>query len=121
MEGTSTWLQQYYNTLSGGFERLYESGAHSDTTIMVGAKTFHCHRVILCAISPYFDAMFSSGMKESVSGVVKIEGTESNVFEAILEYIYKGSDTVTDENAESILKAACLLQMECLQVKAITA
>ena len=56
---------------------------------MVGDRTFHCHRVVLCAISPYFDAMFSSGMKESVSGVVKIEGTESSVFEAILEYIYK--------------------------------
>ncbi|KAK3753419.1 hypothetical protein RRG08_056312 [Elysia crispata] len=115
MEGASSWLQQYYNAMSCGMERLYTSGAHSDTTIMVGDRTFHCHRVILCAISPYFDAMFSSGMKESVSGVVKIEGTDAAVFEAILNYIYKGADTVNEANAEAILKAACLLQMECLQ------
>lgn len=115
MEGATSWRQQYYNAMSCGMERLYTSGAHSDTTIIVGEKTFKCHRVILCAISPYFDAMFSSGMKESLSGVVRIEGTESCVFEAILEYIYKGTDTVTEEKAEAILKAACLLQMECLQ------
>lgn len=101
--------------MSRGMEKLYLTGAHSDTTIIVKERTFQCHRVILCAISPYFDAMFSSGMRESVSGVVKIEGTESSIFEAILDYIYKGSDAVTDENAEAILKAACLLQMECLQ------
>ncbi|KAI8781548.1 kelch-like protein 24 [Biomphalaria glabrata] len=115
MEGASSWLQQYYHAMSSGMERLYTSGAHTDTTIIVEEKTFQCHRVILCAISPYFDAMFSSGMKESVSGVVKIEGTDSSVFESILDYIYKGSDSVNEDNAEAILKAACLLQMECLQ------
>ncbi|KAL8599588.1 hypothetical protein ACOMHN_065197 [Nucella lapillus] len=115
MEATASWRHQYLDSLSNGLERLLSSEKFSDTTIMAGSYTFKCHKAILSAISPYFEAMYSSGMKESVTGMVKIEGIDYNVFKDILSYIYTGMDIVKEANAEEVLKGAAVLQMECLQ------
>nr|KAG5702248.1 hypothetical protein BaRGS_030603 [Batillaria attramentaria] len=115
MELAVTWRQQYLDALSSGLERLLSTSSFSDTTIIAGAYTFKCHKAILSAISPYFEAMFSSGMKESVTGVVKIEGIDYNVFKDIVSWIYCGFDIVKDSNAEEVLKGAAVLQIECLQ------
>lgn len=37
----------------------------SDIQFVVQGQTFYAHKVILCARSPYFRALFLSGMKES--------------------------------------------------------
>ncbi|KAL8588071.1 hypothetical protein ACOMHN_067317 [Nucella lapillus] len=101
--GTGTsWRQQYLDSLSSGLAHLLKSSKFHDITITAGAHTFKCHRVILSCISPYFEAMFSSGMKESVTGEVKIEGIEGDIFRAILFYIYSGIDIVKTENAEEV-------------------
>ncbi|KAK7101410.1 hypothetical protein V1264_019796 [Littorina saxatilis] len=115
MEATVSWKRQYLDSLSSGLERLLNNEKFSDTTIMAGTYTFKCHKAILSSISPYFEAMFSSGMKESVTGLVKIEGIDYNVFKDILSYIYCGYDIVKEANAEEVLKGAAVLQIECLQ------
>ncbi|KAI8781549.1 kelch protein 24 [Biomphalaria glabrata] len=117
MGDSSYWLQKYYRVLSSKVERIYTSSLHTDMTIAIEEKKYECHRAILCAFSSYFEAMFASGMKESISGIVKIEGTDSSLFESILDYIYKGSNVVNEENAEDMLAAATFLQMECLRTR----
>ncbi|ESP04945.1 hypothetical protein LOTGIDRAFT_109572 [Lottia gigantea] len=102
------------NTLSSGLERLMSSHAHSDTTIDVEGRSFKCHRAILAAMSPYFDAMFSSGMRESITGDVSIHGISADIFGSIVNYIYSGYDIVNEENALQVLHASALLQIECL-------
>ncbi|XP_067683137.1 kelch-like protein 24 [Haliotis asinina] len=115
MHAATSWRQQYFDTLTLGLGRLLSDEKHADVEVIIDKKSFKCHKAILIAMSPYFDAMFSSGMRESVSGVVKMEGIESDVFSSILMYIYQGYDVVQEGNAENMLKAASILQMEILQ------
>ncbi|XP_076447747.1 kelch-like protein 24 [Babylonia areolata] len=115
MDTGVSWRHQYLDSLSSGLEHLLNNEKFSDITITAGEHVFKCHRVILSCVSPYFEAMFSSGMKESVTGEVKIEGINSEVFKDILAYIYSGIDIVREDNAEEVLKGAAVLQMDCLQ------
>ena len=46
--------------------KLWSTGVHSDVKIHVKDKTFNCHKAVLVASSSYFEAMFSSGMREAV-------------------------------------------------------
>jgi hypothetical protein len=47
------------------------------------------HRVILAARSPFFKAMFNSGVSESVTEEVKVKDVESKVMKELLTFIYK--------------------------------
>lgn len=102
------------NHLSDGLEKLWVTGAHSDIKIMVESKVFNCHKAVLFATSPYFDAMFSSGMRESVSGEIIFKEMEADTFQWVMEYIYTGKEVVTQENVIKLLKASSLLQIKTL-------
>lgn len=102
------------NHLSEGLEKLWITGAHSDIKITVENRVFRCHKAVLFATSPYFDAMFSSGMRESVSGEIVFKEMEAETFELVMEYIYTGKEVVTQENVIKLLKASSLLQIRSL-------
>jgi hypothetical protein len=75
-----TPYEVYSKGLLEGIQRLWNTGDHSDVTILVGEKTFKCHKFILAAVSTYFDAMFCSGMRESVSGEVTFPEMDPDLF-----------------------------------------
>lgn len=77
----STWNKQ----IGGAVRQLL-----TDVELLVGDTTFSAHRSILSARSPVFAAMFSSGMKESQTGSVRIEDVDPDVFKDFLNYLYKG-------------------------------
>ena len=43
---------------------LFSNGDHSDVELICGKKTFACHKSILAARSPVFEAMFLVDMEE---------------------------------------------------------
>jgi len=49
--------------LTGGLKRMLTQSKHSDIIIECENKTFNCHKVILAAISPYFETMFDVGLE----------------------------------------------------------
>ena len=49
-----------------------------------------CHRVVLEAASPYFTAMFSSGLEESTSAKVQMT-IDPDVLFNVVDYVY-GAD-----------------------------
>lgn len=115
MTSTATSTSQpRLHHLSEGLEKLWVTGAHSDIKITVENRQFNCHKAVLFATSPYFDAMFSSGMRESVSGEITFKEMEANTFELVMEYIYTGKEVVTQENVIKLLKASSLLQIKSL-------
>ncbi|ESO92835.1 hypothetical protein LOTGIDRAFT_190348 [Lottia gigantea] len=110
----SNWHQKYLETISEGVKYLWNSGHFSDTTIVVQNKRFRCHRAVLSAMSPHFDATYSTGMRDNPDGVLTLLNIDVTTFDSILTFIYTGRDVVCDENAESLLRAATTLQVKGL-------
>lgn len=52
----------------------------TDVILEVQHELFHAHKLVLSAASPYFKAMFTSGLKESVMSRVKLEGVSYACF-----------------------------------------
>jgi len=90
-------------TLSSDFLRLFESGQNTDVTFKFdsdGAQV-RAHRTILAARSVYFERMFSSGMEESRSGVVRIADCDAAAFRIMLQFIY--SDRTPSDPETSVV------------------
>ena len=108
--------QIYLDSLSEGMERLWTSGAQTDVTIEVGNKQFSCHKTLLSAMSSYFDAMFSSGMRESISGHVTFPEMDPELFEIVIRFLYTGKADITTDNAIELLHIASVLQIKSFQL-----
>lgn len=94
---------------------LYEEQRFTDITIMVENQSFPCHRIILSAASRYFDAMFSSNMKESEMDEIYLHDIKANTFKDVLAFVYCNKDIITQETAEDIIRTASMLQIDSLQ------
>jgi hypothetical protein len=109
------WNDAFLTSLVGGLEVLRNDQLYTDVTIHVENKTFECHKAVLCSLSPYFNGMFASDMRESRDGAVTLPFLDSKTFETLLDFFYGGKDIATADNAEDILRAANLMQIGCLQ------
>lgn len=104
---TKDLLDVEYPKLNDDFELLLKNESLSDITIVVKAKEFKAHEVILMARSPVFATMLACDMLEKKTNKVKIEDMEPEIFEALLIFIYSGKQTLIDpEKMCNLLKAA---------------
>ncbi|KAM3831748.1 kelch-like protein 2 isoform 2-T2 [Vipera latastei] len=83
-----------------------------DVTIVAEDMEIATHRVVLAACSPYFHAMFTGEMSESQAKEVRIKEVDGWTLKMLIEYIYTGEITVTEENVQVLLPAASLLQLQ---------
>ncbi|XP_041363937.1 kelch-like protein 24 [Gigantopelta aegis] len=102
--------------LRTGLRRFYDDRRYTDTEIIVDNTSFFCHRVIMAAVSPYFDAMYSSGMKESQDGIVMLQEVDRETFKAVIDFIYFDKKILTTENVQVLLHASVMLQIRSLQL-----
>lgn len=105
------------NHLSAGLLDLLESKRHVDTTVHISGHSYQCHRVILCAMSRYFDAMFSSGMLECNAGEVFLHNAQPETFDSMLHFMYGKNIELTADNVSDILEMSSVYQMPSLQHK----
>ena len=103
--------------LIGGLRKMFKTQRFTDIIINVENQSFRGHRVILSSVSAYFDAMFSSGMKESDSMSINLHNIDSKLFESVLHYIYLDKDIVTLYNVGELLQLSSMLQITSLQIK----
>ena len=100
---------------------LYKSKNFSDVTVNVGPREFHCHKIILAAASPFFEAMFTNEhLSEANCKNVSLSSdtVEENSFEIILNFIYSRClSGIDEENVYSVLACACFLLMEQIEIK----
>ena len=71
------------------FSDYFLSEVLSDFKILCEDVTFNCHKIVLAAGSPVFEAAVNSNMLEAKTGCLKIEDCKPNVVKFILESIYK--------------------------------
>lgn len=62
----------------------------TDVEFLVGSQSFAAHRFVLSVRCPVFAAMFNSGMKESLTGSVRIEDIDPEIFCDFLRFLYTG-------------------------------
>jgi leucine-zipper-like transcriptional regulator 1 len=75
-------------SLIGDMRDLLVSGRFSDISFRIADETvIPAHRAIVVR-SPYFSALFESGLREMQSGEVEIRDMSPHVFRAVLEYLY---------------------------------
>ena len=96
--------------------RLLQNGCLGpDITLRTGKKLHKCHKVILASMSSYFKGMFASGMMESDTDIISLEGIDSHIFSLLLQYIYSGNIKITVSNAQELLSTSVYLQICHLQ------
>ncbi|XP_068227244.1 kelch-like protein diablo isoform X2 [Palaemon carinicauda] len=86
-----------------------------DVVLIVGGRKIFAHRVILSACSPYFHAMFMSELLEARQTEVPIHDIDEHAVDLLVNFCYTSEITVQESNVQTLLPAACLLQMQEIQ------
>ena len=107
--------KEYFRDIFFQLSKHRRNDKFCDITIIVGGKKYRAHKVILTAASPYFEAMFFSGMVESHQETVEVQNIDPEGFEAILSMIYDGQIFISDATVQSILFAASIFQIDHLK------
>lgn len=82
-----------------------------DVTLVAEGRQFPVHKIVVVSSSPYFRAMFNGTMAESSKEHVNLAGVQAPALNQLIEYIYSGEVEVTEDNVQSLLPAANLLQL----------
>ncbi|XP_023349812.1 kelch-like protein diablo [Eurytemora carolleeae] len=86
-----------------------------DVVINVGNRKIYAHKVILAACSPYFRAMFTGALSESNQTEVTIRDVDETAMDILIDFCYTSSIVVEENNVQTLLPAACLLQLAEIQ------
>ena len=84
-------------------EQLWNKGSYSDLMIECEGRVFKVHKAVVCSASGFFKAADESQMKESETGVVRLEDFSAITIERVLSFVYTQDYTV---NGGEIIKEA---------------
>ncbi|KAG5207823.1 hypothetical protein JEQ12_017587 [Ovis aries] len=96
----------------GSLLQFYENGELCDVTLKVGSKLISCHKLALACVIPYFKAMFLSEMAEAKQTLIEIRDFDGDAIEDLVKFVYSSRLTLTVDNVQPLLYAACILQVE---------
>ncbi|XP_070615981.1 kelch-like protein 4 [Erythrolamprus reginae] len=82
-----------------------------DVLLIAGDHKIPAHRLVLSAVSDYFAAMFTNDVREAKQEEVKMEGVDPDALKDLVLYAYTGMLELKEDTIESLLAAACLLQL----------
>lgn len=82
----------------------------TDTILCVEEEEFPCHKNVLAVSSPYFQAMFTTDLKESRENKIRFSDISPWILKLLIDYAYSGEIEITANNAQEMLAAACLFQ-----------
>ncbi|XP_065127782.2 kelch-like protein 4 isoform X1 [Paramisgurnus dabryanus] len=82
-----------------------------DVLLIAGDHKIPAHRIVLSAVSDYFAAMFTNDVREAKQEEIKMEGVDPEALRALVLFAYTGVLELKEETIESLLAAACLLQL----------
>ncbi|XP_041374560.1 kelch-like protein 2 [Gigantopelta aegis] len=88
------------------------NGSFSDIQVICNDGTTTGCRLVLAALSPYFRAMFASGMTESRTGVLKLPSVSLSEYQDILKMYFFKINLINEENCMHIFDAAEMMQLD---------
>ena len=92
-----------------------------DVTVAVNGKEFKAYKVVLAAASPFFLSLLENDMRERNEQRIEIrlEEATASVMENVLEYIYTGNVSVTEESCHNLIATADYLLLPGLKTLAV--
>ncbi|XP_053196111.1 kelch-like protein 8 [Scomber japonicus] len=106
-EAHEAW-KDFHNSL----RHFYEVGELCDVTLKVGSRLIPCHKLVLACVIPYFRAMFLSEMSEAKQELIEIKDFDGDAIQDLVHFAYSSRLTLTVDNVQPLLYAACILQVE---------
>ncbi|CAH8872425.1 unnamed protein product [Trichobilharzia szidati] len=111
----SNQSSDYVYRMYAKLNELRCQGLFCDVVLQAGTTKIHAHRNVLAASSQYFHAMFTSPMTESRSPCVHFHGIEGSALTQLINFIYTNEISVNEENVQTLLPAANLLQLTAVR------
>jgi len=102
-------------TLIHALDALVNNKAFSDIGFDVDGTIIPSHKLIIQVRTEYFHRMFSSGLKESQSNIIRIFDCSPSIFIDILKFIYTDSCFINEENCNSLMEQANFFQLDRLK------
>ena len=99
------------------FSHFFLSDFLADLQLKCEEETFHVHKVILAAGSPYFQAMFQNDMTEARSGCIELREIKPNVLKTALKWIYTNKIDVKDFKDDPDFAGNLISTAEMYQLK----
>uniref|UniRef100_A0A0X3Q0A8 Kelch-like ECH-associated protein 1 n=1 Tax=Schistocephalus solidus TaxID=70667 RepID=A0A0X3Q0A8_SCHSO len=109
--GVNYNVSEYASEAMSVMFSLFQSGKLTDVTLRVENVKIPCHRIVLTGASPYFRAMFTSGMKEEAVPEISLHYITPLALHRLVHFAYTGQIRVNELNVCEILSAATMLQM----------
>lgn len=89
-----TWNIEHAYIVPCQLAQMRSKGILTDICLVVQGRAFDAHKLVLAAMSPYFQGLFMSQMTESRAKTLEFEDIDSEIFEEILSFMYTGEAKV---------------------------
>ena len=94
-------------------EDIENTGVFVDVTIAVGNVTIPANKLVLSCCSKVFEKMFKTEMKERCESTIDMTGSMDELSaRALIDFMYTGIVTISNDNVLQLLTNANYLQME---------
>ncbi|XP_008987816.2 kelch-like protein 4 [Callithrix jacchus] len=116
-EMSATRSEEQFHVINHAEQTLRKMGNYlkekqlCDVLLIAGHLRIPAHRLVLSAVSDYFAAMFTNDVLEAKQEEVRMEGVDPNALNSLVQYAYTGVLQLKEDTIESLLAAACLLQL----------
>merc|ERR1712223_695007 len=89
---------------------MRDDGILTDVALVASGHEVKAHKSVLAACSPYFCAMFT-GFDEKNKSRITLQDVDPHALEILVNYVYTSEVDVTEENVQTLLPAANLMQL----------
>ncbi|KAF2356979.1 BTB/POZ domain [Trinorchestia longiramus] len=109
-------LQEKLTTATGSNKKFRTVDLFCDVSVVCGSRVFPAHKLVLAASSPFFQHMLARQPQwaQPLNMMIVLQDIDSEDFEALLEYMYKGEASVPQNALSGLIRTAEQLQIRGL-------
>ncbi|KAJ9589788.1 hypothetical protein L9F63_027953, partial [Diploptera punctata] len=83
----------------------------ADVKLQYRRKRYEAHRAVLSASSPYFQAMFTTGLLEVQKDTIELHAIPPQILNTLIDFIYTGEININQDNVQELMIAADMLEL----------